>query len=156
MDHAAAGDDVWYSPGSGIRKRLGHERGRDVVTENDGGSKLVRLEDFEGELEDQWQEAQGLKVRDKFGEEVGTVEDLYILDDAQAVHLIKVDLGGRHVLVPVDALTTATEDGLDVEQDKGTIANSPEHDSEDVPDAEASRAAYAHYGYPDQLTWREE
>ncbi|MDQ3285057.1 MAG: PRC-barrel domain-containing protein [Actinomycetota bacterium] len=62
------------------------------MTENDGGAKLVRLEDFEGELEDPWQEAQGLEVRDKFGEEVGTVEDLYILEDAQAVHLIKADL----------------------------------------------------------------
>jgi hypothetical protein len=56
-------------------------------------------------------------------------------------------------LIPVDALTTATEDGVDVEQDKDTIADSPEHDSDEVPDAEASRAAYAHYGYPDQLTW---
>jgi sporulation protein YlmC with PRC-barrel domain len=123
------------------------------VAENDRGSKLVRLEDFEGELEEPWQEAQGLKVRDKFGEEVGTVEDLYIYEDAQAVHLIKVDLEGRHVLIPVDALTTATEDGVDVEQDKGTMTESPEFDSDEVPDAESSRAAYAHYGYPDQLTW---
>jgi sporulation protein YlmC with PRC-barrel domain len=123
------------------------------VAENDRGSKLVRLEDFEGELEEPWQEAQGLKVRDKFGEEVGTVEDLYIYEDAQAVHLIKVDLEGRHVLIPVDALTTATEDGVDVEQDKGTMTESPEFDSDEVPDVETSRAAYAHYGYPDQLTW---
>lgn len=123
------------------------------MAENDGGSKLVRLEDFEGELEEPWQEAQGLKVRDKFGEEVGTVEDLYIYEDAQAVHLIKVDLEGRHVLIPVDALTTATEDGVDVEQDKGTMTESPEFDSDEVPDVETSRAAYAHYGYPDQLTW---
>lgn len=123
------------------------------MAENDGGSKLVRLEDFEGELEEPWQGAQGLKVRDKFGEEVGTVEDLYIYEDAQAVHLIKVDLEGRHVLIPVDALTTATEDGVDVEQDKGTMTESPEFDSDEVPDAETSRAAYAHYGYPDQLTW---
>lgn len=123
------------------------------MTENDGGAKLVRLEDFEGELEDVWQEAQGLKVRDKFGEEVGTVEDLYILEDAQAVHLIKVDVEGRHVLIPVDAVTTATEDGVDVEQDKGVIAGSPEHGSDDVPDTEISRAVYAHFGYPDQLTW---
>lgn len=123
------------------------------MAENDRGSKLVRLEDFEGELEEPWQEAQGLKVRDKFGEEVGTVEDLYIYEDAQAVHLIKVDLEGRHVLIPVDALTTATEDGVDVEQDKGTMTESPEFDSDEVPDAESSRAAYAHYGYPDQLTW---
>ena len=111
------------------------------MAENDGGSKLVRLEDFEGELEEPWQEAQGLKVRDKFGEEVGTVEDLYIYEDAHAVHLIKVDLEGRHVLIPVDALTTATEDGVDVEQDKGTIKDSPEFDSDKVPDAETSRAA---------------
>jgi sporulation protein YlmC with PRC-barrel domain len=123
------------------------------VAENDGGSKLVRLEDFGGELEEPWQEAQGLKVRDKFGEEVGTVEDLYIYEDAQAVHLIKVYLEGRHVLIPVDALTTATEDGVDVEQDKGTMTESPEFDSDEVPDAETSRAAYAHYGYPDQLAW---
>ena len=123
------------------------------MAENDGGSKLVRLEDFAGELEEPWQEAQGLKVRDKFGEEVGTVEDLYIYEDAQAVHLIKVDLEGRHVLIPVDALTTATEDGVDVEQDKGTMTESPEFDSDEVPDVETSRAAYAHYGYPDQLTW---
>ena len=123
------------------------------MAENDRGSKLVRLENFEGELEEPWQEAQGLKVRDKFGEEVGTVEELYIYEDAQAVHLIKVDLEGRHVLIPVDALTTATEDGVDVEQDKGTMTESPEFDSDEVPDVETSRAAYAHYGYPDQLTW---
>ena len=124
------------------------------MEENDGGSKLVKLEDFEGELEEPWQEAQGLKVRDKFGEEVGTVENLYVYESAQAVHLIKVDLEeGRHVLIPVDALTTATEDGVDVEQDRGTIKESPEFDSDEVPDAETSRAVYAHYGYPDQLTW---
>ena len=123
------------------------------MEENDGGSKLVKLEDFEGELEEPWHEAQGLKVRDKFGEEVGTVENLYVYESAQAVHLIKVDLEGRHVLIPVDALTTATEDGVDVEQDKGTIKESPEFDSDEVPDAETSRAVYAHYGYPDQLTW---
>ena len=123
------------------------------MEENDGGSKLVKLEDFEGELEEPWHEAQGLKVRDKFGEEVGTVENLYVYESAQAVHLIKVDLEGRHVLIPVDALTTATEDGVDVEQDRGTIKESPEFDSDEVPDAETSRAVYAHYGYPDQLTW---
>lgn len=124
------------------------------MEENDGGSKLVKLEDFEGELEEPWHEAQGLKVRDKFGEEVGTVKNLYVYESAQAVHLIKVDLEeGRHVLIPVDALTTATEDGVDVEQDRGTIKESPEFDSDEVPDAETSRAVYAHYGYPDQLTW---
>jgi len=36
------------------------------------------------------------------------------------------------------------------------ILGSPEYDSEEVPDLETSRAAYAHYGYPDQLTWSQE
>jgi sporulation protein YlmC with PRC-barrel domain len=120
---------------------------------NGGGPNLVRLDDFEGEIEEHWQDARGLKVLDKNGDEVGTVEDLYIYEEAQAVHLLKVEIEGRHVLIPIDAATNVTEEGVEVEQDKGTIMESPEHDSEDVPDLEASRAAYAHYGYPDQLTW---
>jgi len=115
------------------------------------GSKLVKLDDFEGELEEPWQDAQGLKVVDKNGDEIGTVEDLYIYEDAQAVHLLKAEVEGRHVLIPVDAVTTASEDGVDVEQDKRAIMEAPEFDSEDVPDPETSRAAYEHFGYPDQL-----
>ncbi len=122
---------------------------------NDGGSSLVKLDDFEGELEEHWQDARGLKVLDKNGDEVGTVEDLYILQDAQAVHLLKVEIEGRHLLIPIDAATNVTDEGVQVEQDKSTILESPEHDSDEVPDLETSRAAYAHYGYPDQLTWGE-
>jgi ribosomal 30S subunit maturation factor RimM len=119
--------------------------------ENHESSKLVKLDDFDGELDEPWQDAQGLKIRDKNGDEVGTVEDLYIYEAAQAVHLIKVSADDRQFLIPVDAVTTASEDGVDVEQDKVTILSSPEFDSEDVPDLETSRAAYEHYGYPDQL-----
>lgn len=121
------------------------------MAQDNGGSELVRLEDFEGELEESWQDAQDLKVLDKNGDEVGTVEDLYIYEDAEAVHLLKVEIEGRHVLIPVDAVTNVTEDGVNVEQDKDSITSSPEHDSEDVPDPETSRAAYEHFGYPDQL-----
>jgi sporulation protein YlmC with PRC-barrel domain len=118
---------------------------------NGGGSNLVKLDDFEGELEEHWWEARGLAVLDKHGDEVGTVEDLYIYEDAQAVHLLKIEIEGSHFLIPVDAITNVQDDGVNVEQDKGTIMESPEHDSEDVPDRETSRAAYDHYGYPDQL-----
>ena len=122
---------------------------------NGGGPNLVKLDDFEGELEEHWQEARGLKVLDKNGDEVGTVEDLYIYQDAQAVHLLKVEIEGRHLLIPIDAATNVTDEGVEVEQDKATIVESPEHDSDDVPDSETSRAAYAHFGYPDQLAWGE-
>jgi sporulation protein YlmC with PRC-barrel domain len=122
---------------------------------NGGGPSLVKLDDFEGELEEHWQDAQGLKVLDKFGDEVGSVEELYIYEDAEAVHLLKVEINGRHFLIPVDAVTSVSDEGVEVEQNKDTIMESPDYDSEDVPDAETSRAAYEHYGYPDQLAWGE-
>jgi len=41
-------------------------------------SNLVKLEDFGGEVEEHWQEAQGRPVLDKNGDAVGTVEELYV------------------------------------------------------------------------------
>ena len=122
-----------------------------MAQQDDERTRLVKLDDFEGELEDSWEEVRGAKVRDKSGDEVGTVEDLYVYEDAEAVHLLKVDGGERQFLIPIDAVTTASEDGVDVEQDRETIMASPEFDSDDVPDNETSRKAYEHFGYPDQL-----
>ena len=116
-----------------------------------GGQNLVELEDFQGELEEHWRDVRGRKVLDRNGDEIGTVEDFYIYDDAAAVHLLRVEVEGKHFLIPVDALTNVSVDGVAVEQGKDTIMESPEYDSEDVPDLETSSAAYSHYGYPDQL-----
>ena len=122
-----------------------------MAEENDGGSKLVKLEDFDGELEEYWQDARGSKVFDRNGDEIGTVDDLYVYEDASAVHLLKVEVEGRSFLVPVDAVTSVSEDGVEVEQGKGTITDSPEYDSEDVPDSKTSHEVFTHYGYTDQL-----
>ncbi len=43
-----------------------------MAEENGGG--LVRFDDFEGELDEEWQGAKGGTVFDKNGEGVGTVE----------------------------------------------------------------------------------
>ena len=118
---------------------------------NDGGSRLVRFDDFQGELEEPWQDVQGLKVFDKNGDEIGSVEDLYVYADAEAAHLLKVTGDEGSILIPVDAVTNASEEGVNVEQDKEVILASPEFDSDEVPDPETSRAAYEHFGYPDQL-----
>jgi sporulation protein YlmC with PRC-barrel domain len=119
---------------------------------NDEGSVLVKLDDFEGELEEPWPDVQGLSVFDKNGDEIGTVEDLYVYADAEAAHLLKVKGDETSVLIPVDAVTNASEEGVNVEQDKDVILGAPEFDSDDVPDPETSRAAYEHFGYTDQLT----
>lgn len=122
-----------------------------MAQQDEESNRLVKLDDFEGEIEEVWQKAKGLKVRDKHGDEVGSVEDVFIYQEAQAVHLIEVTGHERRFLLPVDAVTNATEDGVDVEQGKETIMASPEHDPDDVPDPETSRKAYEHFGYPDQL-----
>jgi len=125
-----------------------------VAEENGGG--LVRLDDFDGELDEEWQGARGGKVFDKNGEEVGTVEEVYVWGQAEAAHLIKAEVDGQHVLIPIliptDAVTTVTENGVEVEENKEVILEAPEHDSDEVPDPEAVRDAYAHYGYTDQIS----
>ena len=116
-----------------------------------GGSDLVRFEDFEGELEEHWQDAKGSKVLDKNGEEVGTVEELYIWEGPSTVHLIEVSGDERSFLIPVHTVTNVDDDGVKLEQGKDKLMQSPEFESDDVPDPETRRAAYAYYGYPDPL-----
>lgn len=118
---------------------------------NDENPNLIKLDDFEGELEEYWEDIRGHKVLDKNGDEIGTVEDLYIYEDASAVHILKVAVDERHFLIPIDAVTNVNDEGVEVEQPKDTIIGSLEFDSEDVPDPETSRAVYQHFGYPDQL-----
>ncbi len=118
---------------------------------NGGSQDLVKLDDFEGEVDEHWSDTRGSKVLDKNGDGVGTVEELYVWQDSSTVHLLLVAADDGHFLLPVHAVTNVDEDGVKVETGKGTILGSPEHDSDDVPDAEARRAAFDYYGYIDPL-----
>jgi sporulation protein YlmC with PRC-barrel domain len=115
------------------------------------GSNLVKLGDFEGELDEHWQDARGRKVIDKNGDEVGTVEELYIWEGPSTVHLIKVSGEERSFLIPVHTVTNADEDAIALETAREKVIQSPEFESEDFPDPETRRATFAYYGYPDPL-----
>lgn len=114
-------------------------------------ANLVKLEDFDGEVEEHWQEAGGSTVFDSNGEEIGTVEEIYVWEEPETAHLIEVSGEERSFLIPVHAVTNADEEGVKVEQSKQTIMESPEFDSGDVPDDEARKGAFRHYGYADPL-----
>lgn len=115
-------------------------------------ASLVKLEDFDGEVEEHWQEAEGSKVLDSNGEEIGTVEEIYIWEEPGTVHLIEVSGEERSFLIPVHAVTNADEEGVKVEQSKQRIMESPGFDSgDDVPDDEARKGVFQHYGYTDPL-----
>jgi hypothetical protein len=115
------------------------------------GSNLVKLGDFEGELDEHWQDARGRKVIDKNGDEVGTVEELYIWEGPSTVHLIRVSGGERSFLIPVHTVTNADEEAIALETARDKVMQSPEFESEEVPDPETRRATFDYYGYPDPL-----
>jgi sporulation protein YlmC with PRC-barrel domain len=121
------------------------------MAQDEGSSDLVRLDDFEGELEEPWQDARGRKVIDKYGDEVGTVEELYIWQEPSTVHLIRVSGDERDFLIPVHAVTNADEEAVALETGRDELMGSPQFESEDVPDSEARRAAFDYFGYADPL-----
>jgi sporulation protein YlmC with PRC-barrel domain len=121
------------------------------MARGDGDVDLVKLDDFEGELEEPWQEAKGRKVIDKNGDEVGTVDELYIWEGPSTVHLIKVSGDERSFLIPVHAVNNADEDSVALEQGKDKLMASPEFEPEDVPDPETRHATFDYYGYTDPL-----
>ena len=114
-------------------------------------ASLVKLEDFDGEVEEQWQDAEGSKVFGSNDEEIGTVETVYIWEEPGTAHLISVSGEDRSFLIPVHAVTNADEEGVKIEQSKQRVMDSPEFDSGDVPDDEARKGAFQHYGYSDPL-----
>ena len=118
---------------------------------NGGAENLVKVDDFEGDLEEHWQNARGRKVIDKTGDEVGIVEELYVWEAPSTVHLIAVSGDERSFLIPVHAVTNVDEEAIALEVGKGKLMDSPEFESQDVPDSESRRAAFAFYGYPDPL-----
>ncbi len=111
---------------------------------------IVKLDDFEGEVAEHWQDARGRTVIDKNGDEVGTVEELYVWEAPSTVHLIKVSGEEGSFLIPVHAVTNADEE-VTVETSRDKVVQSPPFESEDVPDDETRRAAFDYYGYPDPL-----
>jgi hypothetical protein len=94
-----------------------------VAEENGGG--LVRFDDFEGELDERVAGGQGGTVFDQNGEEVGTVEEIYVWGQAGGRAPHQGGGGGQHVLIPTDAVTSVTDEGVEVEETREVILESP-------------------------------
>src|SRR5919112_6511157 len=97
-----------------------------------GGCNLVRVDDFEGEIDEHRQEAKGSTVLDKNGDEAGTVEELYIWEGPSTVHLIKVSGEEGSFLIPVHAATSVDDEGVKLETARSKVTDSPEYGSDDV------------------------
>ena len=117
------------------------------------GFGLVRLSDSEFILEDRSQDIRGLEVYDEGGEEIGTVEGLYIDEEEREVRFLEVGAGGllglgeKNFLIPVEAVREVNEDGVVVDQSREKVIDSPPFDTNVVPQAPYQRDIYDYYGY---------
>ncbi len=124
-----------------------------MTDRTDTGFGLVRLSNSEFTLEDPTQDVRGLDVCDNNGEEIGTVEDLYVDEEEQKVRFLDVGAGGflglgrKNLLIQVEAVREVDEDKIVVGQSREKVAGSPPFDTDVVPQAPYQRELYDYYGY---------
>jgi CBS domain-containing protein/sporulation protein YlmC with PRC-barrel domain len=123
------------------------------MTTNDMGARLVRLSDTNLTLADRAEDIRGLKVLDMSGEELGTVNDLFIDEQEHKVRFLEVSSGGflglgaTKFLLPVEAITRLSVDVVHINQSRERVAGAPRYDPTLVEERYVSDV-YSHYGYP--------
>lgn len=114
---------------------------------------LIRLSDTGLTLADPEADIRGMTVVDRGGEEVGTVDDLFIDESERHIRFLQVGSGGflgigkEKRLIPVDAVTEIDEQ-VHINQDRGLIAAGPGYDPEltPIPERPDIEEIYGHYG----------
>ena len=115
--------------------------------------KLVKMSDSDLRLEEPWQDIRGLEVYDVNGEQIGSVEDLYVDRDSRLPRFLEVSAGGflgigkKHFLIPIEEVSREMgEDRVTVNQPRDKVVESPDFDPDDVANPDIQRAIHAYYG----------
>ena len=117
---------------------------------------LIKLSDSENlRLREPLKNIRGLDVYDSNGEEIGSVEDLFVDQEAQFPRFLDVGAGGflgigkKHFLVPFEEVRrhVGEEERVIVRQDRDKVLGSPDFDPDEMPEVDLQRAVYAYYGY---------
>ena len=118
-------------------------------------SNLTKLSESDLPLEEPWQDLRGLEVYDVRGEQLGSVEDLYVDREVRLPSYLVVTAGGflgvgkKHFLIPVEEVSRDVgEERVTITVPKDKVLNSPEFDPDvGVPNADLQRAIDAYYGH---------
>src|SRR5215216_7895110 len=118
-------------------------------------SNLTKLSDSDLPLEEPWQDMRDLAVYDLAGEQIGSVQDLYLDREACLASYLVVSAGGflgvgkKTFLVPVEEVSRDVgEERVTIMVPKDKVLNSPEFDQDvGVPNADVQRAIDAYYGH---------
>ena len=116
-------------------------------------SNLAKLSEVDFLLEEPWQDIRGLEVYDVNGEQIGSVEDLYVDRDSRLPRFLEVSAGGflgigkKHFLIPIEEVSREMgEDRVTVNQPRDKVVESPDFDPDDVANPDIQRAIHAYYG----------
>jgi sporulation protein YlmC with PRC-barrel domain len=116
-------------------------------------SNLTKLSEADLPLEEPWQDIRGLEVYDANGEQIGSVEDLYVDRDSRLPRFLEVSAGGflgigeKHFLIPIEEVSREMgEDRVTVNQPRDKVVESPDFDPDDVANPDVQRAIHAYYG----------
>jgi sporulation protein YlmC with PRC-barrel domain len=114
---------------------------------------LVKLSEEELHLDEPWQDIRGLDVYDVDGEQIGSVEELYVERDSRHPRFLVVSargflgLGKKHFLVPVEAVSRDMgEERVTLNQDRDKVVGSPNFEADEPPPPDMQRAVLAYYG----------
>ena len=118
-------------------------------------SPLIKLSELDVPLEESWQDIRDLDVYDAAGEQIGSVEDLYVDRETRLPSYLVVSAGGflgvgkKHFLVPVEEVSRDVgEERVTVTVPKEKVLNSPVFDQDvGVPAGDLQRAIDAYYGH---------
>lgn len=116
--------------------------------------ELVKLSDSDFRLEEPEEDLRGKDVYDRDGDQIGSVEDLYVDTEEREVRFLDVGAGGflglgeKHLLIPLEAVTDHDGDRVNVNRHRDQVLGSPPFDAGVVPTTDYQRGLYDYYGYP--------
>lgn len=93
------------------------------------------------------------KVKDRHGEDIGNVDDLMIDTDESRVRFLVVGSGGflgigkDKTFIPVDAITSITDEEVRIDQTREYVAGTPAYDPDLVDQTPYFEDVYGYYGF---------
>jgi sporulation protein YlmC with PRC-barrel domain len=114
---------------------------------------LLKLTEVDETVARADEDIRGRHVKDRNGEDLGKVKDLLVDQSENRVRVLEVASGGflgigqDTSLIPVDAITSITEDEVRIDQTRDHVAGAPAYDPELVRERDDYGDYLTYYGY---------
>ena len=123
------------------------------MSETDVTGRLLRLSQTDQTIADPEADVRGRTAVDRDGQEIGTIDDLFIDAEEKRVRFLRIGSGGflgigkEHVLVPVDAVSSVEPDVVRIDEARARLTDAPGYDPEVAYDELYYANLYGWWGY---------